>query len=44
MNADKRIVVTTVAVDTWLAAILKYRRVYSAKGTIIISAMTAVED
>ena len=43
MNADKRMSVTTITVYTWLAAVLKYSRVYSAKGTII-PVVAAVED
>ena len=42
-NADKIMSVTTVTVYTWLAAILKYSRVCSAKGTII-PVVAAVED
>ena len=34
---------TTITGETWLAAILKYGRVYSAKGDII-PVMAAVED
>ena len=34
---------TTITGDTWVAAILKYGRVYSAEGAII-PVMEAVED